>query len=63
MDDWQLGDRVVLLHTNDPYTTVEPGDEGVVSAYTPITGELLVDWDTGPRLIMLPNAGDIIERV
>jgi hypothetical protein len=38
VDDWQPGDRVVLVHTNDPYTTLEPGDEGIVSGYTPITG-------------------------
>src|SRR5262249_30196153 len=62
VDDWQPGDRVVLVHTNDPHTTLEPGDEGIVSRYTPITGELLVDWDSGPRMIMLPGVGDIIER-
>jgi hypothetical protein len=51
------------VHTNDPYTDLEPGDEGVVTDYTPITRELLVDWDGGARQIMLPDAGDIIERV
>jgi hypothetical protein len=63
MDDWQPGDRVVLMHTSDPHTTLEPDDEGIVSSYTPLTGELRVDWDSGPRPIMLPDAGDAIERV
>jgi hypothetical protein len=63
MDDWQPGDRVVLVHTNDPHTGLVPGDEGIVTDYTPITRELLVDWDNGARQIMLPDAGDIIERV
>lgn len=63
MDDWQPGDRVVLVHTNDPYTDLEPGDEGIVTSYHPLTGQLMVDWDTGSRLIMLPDAGDIVERV
>ncbi len=60
---WQPGDRVVLVGTNDPYTELEPGDEGIVSDYAPIICELLVDWDRGARQIMLPDAGDIIERV
>jgi hypothetical protein len=57
------GDRVVLVHTNDPYTDLEPGDEGAVTSYHPLTGQLMVDWDTGSSLIMLPDAGDIVERV
>lgn len=63
MDNWQPGDRVVLVHTKDPYTDLEPGDEGTVASYHPLTGQLLVDWDSGSRLIMLPDAGDIVERV
>lgn len=63
MDDWQSGDRVVLVCTNDPYTDLEPGEEAVVTDYMPITSQLLVDWDSGSRLVMRPDAGDIIERV
>jgi hypothetical protein len=54
VDDWQPGDRIVLVHANYPYTDLEPGDEGIVSDQTPITRELLVDWDSGAQQIMLP---------
>jgi hypothetical protein len=46
-----------------PHTDLEPGEEGVATGYMPITSQMLVDWDSGSRPVMRPDAGDIIERV
>jgi hypothetical protein len=51
------------FHTNDPYTELEPGDEGTVEGYRPLVGQLVVDWDSGCRLVLWPDAGDIVERL
>jgi hypothetical protein len=63
MDDWQPGDHVALVRSSDPHTRLRPGDEGTVIGYNPLAGQLCVDWDNGSRLIMLPDVGDVVERV
>ena len=57
------GDRVMLVYTDDPYTALEPGDVGTVDAVSDVGTEITVDWDTGPRLTMLSEAGDWIAQV
>jgi hypothetical protein len=63
--DFQRGDRVALVSTDDPDTRLRPGDEGTVTGWNPGQGQLFIDWDSGSSLIMLPGEGDqvrVIER-
>lgn len=52
------GDRIMLVHTDDPFTKLRPGDEGTVRAC--VGSEVLVEWDSGSTLSMLADAGDWI---
>lgn len=63
-----VGERVRLVRTDDEYTALRPGDEGVVTAVRRDVisdGEWVVDvtWDRGSNLSMLTAAGDEIEVV
>lgn len=44
-----IGKRVVLVSTNDPYTELRAGDEGVVDHIDDI-GTVFVKWDNGSSL-------------
>jgi hypothetical protein len=55
---YRRGDRVALEYTTDPYTRLQPGDEGTVTGYDPRHGQLHVAWDDGSTLTMLPGDGD-----
>jgi hypothetical protein len=55
---YRCGDRIVLEHTTDPYTRLQPGDEGTVTSYDPRLGQLNIRWDSGSTLAMLPGDGD-----
>lgn len=55
---YQRGDRVALVHTTDPHTRLQPGDEGTVTGYDPKHGQLNIAWDSGSTLAMLPGEGD-----
>jgi hypothetical protein len=59
------GDRVVLVHTDDPHTLLEPGEVGVVQhdAGAGPDEPVLVAWDGGSTLSMLRDAGDWIARL
>ncbi|MGC5022802.1 DUF4314 domain-containing protein [Micromonospora sp. DT47] len=59
---YQPGERVMLDHTNDPYTLLRPGDEGTVRRYDPGQRIVTVAWDSGSRLAMCLDAGDRIRR-
>ena len=56
--DYQHGDRVALVRTDDPDTRLRPGDEGTVTRWNPAQGQLFIAWDSGSTLIMLPGEGD-----
>lgn len=58
---FQPGDRVALVHTNDPYTRLRPGATGRVVRVR--STEVDVRWDDGSRLSMLLDEGDTIEVV
>lgn len=52
----KVGDRVELVHTNDPYTRLRPGVRGTVLRifYPGERHEVVsVKWDDGSRLAML----------
>ena len=55
---YQRGDRIALVRTGDHDTRLRPGDQGTVTRWNPAQGQLLIDWDSGSTLIMLPGEGD-----
>ncbi len=57
---WKPGDRVRLVACADEWTRLEPGTLGTVT-YVDDTGTVFVDWDTGSKLGMVAEAGDLIE--
>ena len=71
---YKKGDRIRLISSSDPYTSLTCGDEGTVtdvskcpSPTPPIyeTMQVWVDWDNGSTLAMLPveRGGDRIEKI
>jgi hypothetical protein len=52
-----IGKRIRLQYTNDPYTNLKPGDEGVVS-FIDDFGTISVNWDSGSTLGLNPEFGD-----
>jgi hypothetical protein len=60
---WQRGDRVALVHTDDPDTRLRPGDQGTVTWWDPAQGQLHVRWDSGSTLSMLPGEGDQVRLI
>jgi hypothetical protein len=60
---FEPGDRVALVHTDDPDTRLRPGDEGTVTRYDPKLAQLSVSWDSGSTLSMLLNDGDRVRLI
>ena len=46
---YPVGTRVQLISMNDPYTSLRPGDKGIVSMVDDI-GTVFVKWDSGSHL-------------
>jgi hypothetical protein len=58
------GDRVELVATNDPYTSLRPGDRGTVTGTRDFPERVIdVRWDMGSSLSVLPAAGDRIRKL
>jgi len=62
MSEFSIGDRIELVYTSDNFTKLLPGDRGTVTG-TDDTGAVLVRWDTGSHLSMVPAFGDFIRKV
>ncbi|GAA1918863.1 DUF4314 domain-containing protein [Streptantibioticus ferralitis] len=63
---YQPGDRIVLVHTTDPYTHLRPGEQGTVTAYQPderLGTRLNINWDSGSTLAMLLDEGDQVHKL
>jgi hypothetical protein len=60
---YQRGDRIALVHTDDPDTQLVPGDEGTVTRYHAGLGQLDVNWDSGSTLSMLLGDGDQVRLI
>jgi hypothetical protein len=62
---YQAGDRIVLVHTADPYTRLTPGTAGTVTGYDDRLGkgQLAVAWDDGSTLSMLLRDGDQVRLI
>jgi hypothetical protein len=54
------GERVELVRVGDVVTDVNPGDHGTVMHTAPM---LIVVFDAGPILGILPDLGDAVKRV
>jgi hypothetical protein len=52
-----IGKRVRLQYTNDPYTKLRQGDEGVIN-FVDDTGTISVKWDSGSSLGLNAEFGD-----
>lgn len=52
--DHLIGKRVELVYTNDQYTKIVPGDQGVISLIDD-AGTVFVNWDNGSRLGLIPG--------
>jgi hypothetical protein len=50
-----IGDRVQLVHTDDPDTDLVRGDEGTVDFIDHI-GTVFVKWDSGSKRGLIPGA-------
>jgi hypothetical protein len=62
------GDRVKLVKTNDPYTSLQPGALGTVDSVDKVNmdggfTQVWVKWDDGGLLALIPEAGDEFEIV
>ena len=55
------GDRVELVSTTDPYTSLTPGDRGTVS-HVDAVGTIHILWDNRSTLGMVPGE-DVIKLI
>jgi Domain of unknown function (DUF4314) len=58
-----VGKRIKLIHTNNPYTYLKPGDRGTVVDVTELPYEdtpfkVFVQWDSGLRFAILEGQDD-----
>lgn len=60
MPSYEAGQRVALVHTDDPYTLLRPGDTGTVRRHDQRQNLVEVIWDSGSTLAMCLDAGDRI---
>jgi Domain of unknown function (DUF4314) len=63
MTVYQPGQRIALVHTNDPHTDLRPGDTGTVVRHDRAHHTIYVDWDSGSELSMCLDAGDGIRAL
>jgi uncharacterized protein YodC (DUF2158 family) len=55
----RTGDRVRLLSTSDPYTKLQPGDEGTVTLVDSM-GTVHCKWDSGSGLGLIPGEDQFV---
>lgn len=60
-EDYPPGTRVLLTRMDDPYIPLE-GTEGTVTGVDD-AGQIMVDWDNGISLSVIPEAGDRILKI
>lgn len=63
MTTYHPGERVELVHTDDPHTALKPGDTGTVARHDTNLATVEVNWDSGSTLAMCLDAGDRIRRL
>lgn len=61
-----VGARVRLIHSDDPYAKLEPGDEGIVDDITILPEsmgghrQIWVKWDSGSTLALIEGKDDFL---
>ena len=55
--DTKVGDRVELVSTTDPYTSLKPGDQGTVFSIDSL-GTVHIKWDNGSNLGLVPGVDE-----
>jgi hypothetical protein len=60
---YRSGQRILLVHTDDEYTDLRPGDKGTVTAFDPQLRIVAVSWDSGSELSMCLDDGDRIRVI
>ena len=50
----EIGQKIKLIHTNDPYTLLKSGDMGTVR-FIDSMDTIFVEWDNGNKLGLLPG--------
>lgn len=62
--DLKKGDRVELISTNDPFTSMDTGTRGIVLAdYDSEIDQLQVRWDSGSWMSLIAAAHDTVGRL
>ncbi|OIV35231.1 hypothetical protein BIV57_22680 [Mangrovactinospora gilvigrisea] len=56
--EFRRGQRITLVHTDDPHTELRPGTAGTVLRFDEDQQVLSVKWDDGSTLAMLLDEGD-----
>ncbi|OIV35485.1 hypothetical protein BIV57_21290 [Mangrovactinospora gilvigrisea] len=56
--EFRRGQRITLVHTDDPHTKLHPGTAGTVLRFDEDQQVLSVKWDDGSTLAMLLDEGD-----
>jgi len=62
----EVGKRVKLMFTSDPYTQLKRGDEGIITKIrTDHIGDEVVSikWDSGSNLSLITAEGDMYEII
>jgi hypothetical protein len=49
-----IGKRIRLISTNDEYTSLRPGDIGIIN-YVDDTGTIFAEWNNGSSLGLIPD--------
>jgi hypothetical protein len=57
-----VGKRVRLVRCDDPWTKLEPGEEGTIS-FIDDMGTVFVNWDSGSSIGLVYEAGDRYEVI
>lgn len=57
------GDRIKLMHTNDPHTKLERGSIGTITGVDHKHATIHVKWDSGSTLSLLLDEGDDFDLV
>lgn len=52
--DILMDKKLVLIRTNDPYSSLKSGDTGVID-FVDDTGTIFVKWENGSHLGMIPG--------
>ena len=59
-NDYEAGQRIRLLHMEDPYHSVPDGTEGNVE-FVDDAGQIHMKWDNGCTLALIPGIDDFVK--